>query len=150
MALLVLAALVGLLGSGPLSKAIRGAEGGPLWVEYARFARHRAPTELRVHVGPGLASEGQLRLQFDQPFTEWVQIQRVDPQPEQEEVGDARIIHQFSIGDTQQPVVVVYQYEPHDFGRLPISIQVEGGPAVQLPLHLPLGICQRRVPERER
>ena len=37
LALLILAALGGLFGPGPLSRARAGPHDGPLWVEYQRF-----------------------------------------------------------------------------------------------------------------
>jgi len=46
---IVLLTVLGLFGNGPFSRARAGAPGGPLWVEYSRFARYGASTRVLVH-----------------------------------------------------------------------------------------------------
>ena len=61
MALVVLVGLVGLFGTGPLSRATAGEEEAPLFVEeYERFARFMLPTTLRVRLDP--MGQGEARL----------------------------------------------------------------------------------------
>lgn len=53
MALVALAALLGLFGPGPINNAITGSKEAPLWLEYKRFGRFQTSAMLlRVHLGP--------------------------------------------------------------------------------------------------
>ena len=51
--LVILAALLGLFGSGWLSEASVGTPEGALRLEYSRFGRFLAPMTLRLHSGAG-------------------------------------------------------------------------------------------------
>ena len=56
MALVALAGLLGLFGgAGPLTRAAAG--NGALRLDYARFERKHAPTELRLQVAAGVAGD---------------------------------------------------------------------------------------------
>jgi hypothetical protein len=58
--LVILAALLGLFGSGWLSEASVGTPEGALRLEYSRFGRFLAPTTLRLHLGPDVIHEGRV------------------------------------------------------------------------------------------
>lgn len=60
-ALIIVAALLGVFGSGPLSAATAGDE-ETLLVHFQRFVRHKGQGELVVKVGPNQASAGQVEL----------------------------------------------------------------------------------------
>lgn len=65
LALILLAALAGLLGPGPLSS--RTACAGPAFcVEYERFIRNHAPAELRIRLTHG--GGGPIRLVLGRQF----------------------------------------------------------------------------------
>src|SRR4051794_40698086 len=72
--LLLLAALVGLLGRGPLSNTTAGDPGGPLRVEYQRFLRHRSTSTLRVHLGPNAARGNEAHLWLDREYLEGMEV----------------------------------------------------------------------------
>jgi hypothetical protein len=132
LALLVLAALLGILGKGPLSKAIAGSQDGPLWVEYQRFVRHRSPTELIVRIEADAAQEGRIHLQLNQEFVQKAQIQRIDPEPDQEQVAMDRITYVFQVGEGAAPVQVIYRLEMQSFGLLSTPIGIVDGPEVSI------------------
>src|SRR5215207_519621 len=83
--LLIVAALLGLLGPGPLSQTRAGSQDERVWVDYERFVRYRSPTQLIVHIEPDAAQEGMFHLQLDQEFIAKAQIQRIDPEPDQQQ-----------------------------------------------------------------
>ena len=58
MAALLLAALLGLFGTGPLSRATATAPGGAVTLDYDRFGRYLGPATLLIRVGPGAAPGG--------------------------------------------------------------------------------------------
>jgi hypothetical protein len=130
--LLLLAALLGVLGPGPLSKTRAGSQDDLLWVEYDRFVRHRSPTELIVHLDPNAAQEGTIQLQLDRGFIEKAQIQRIDPQPDQEQFAMGRITYVFRIGEGDTPLQVTYHLEMQSFGPLSTPIAILDGQEVSI------------------
>jgi hypothetical protein len=130
MALVLLAALLGLLGPGPLSWASTGAEETGLQIHYHRFEHHSSPHRLEVYVGAGMAQEGALRLRVDRDYLEQVEVTQIDPEPEQMELTANEIIYTFNVPMPDQPVRIFFYTEVHGYGLVPASIEVVGGPKV--------------------
>ncbi len=95
--LLLLAALLGLLGPGPLSSATAGNKNGSLWLEYDRFTRYLSPTTLRLHLGAGAISDGKARVVFGKDYLESIQVERVTPNPDSTETGLEGIVYTFQL-----------------------------------------------------
>jgi hypothetical protein len=108
MALVLLAALLGLLGGGPLSKATSGGEGGPLQVEYLRLARHRAPATLQIRLAPGTAPQSEARVWLDQTYLEGITIETVFPEPQSVEAGPERVTYVFKLEQPGQPATITF------------------------------------------
>jgi hypothetical protein len=128
--LLLLAALLGILGSGPVSNATAGSQDGPLWVEYQRLARHRSPTTIIVHTRPEIAQDGTLQLQFDQEFIGKVQIERIDPEPDQVQIGMGRITYSFQVSEGDAPLHIIYHMQLETMGSVSTPLGIVGGPEV--------------------
>ena len=79
MALTVLAALLGLFGSGPLSEARSADPSGALEVSYSRFLRLSAPASITVKARPAPAPAERFALQLDAEFTQAFRIASVTP-----------------------------------------------------------------------
>lgn len=103
MGLLLLLALLGLFGPGPLSSARVGDRGDPARLEYRRFERLASPTTLRVQVAPGAAREGTVQVALDRRYLEGVRVQRVTPEPDQVEAEGDRLLYGFKIARPDQP-----------------------------------------------
>jgi hypothetical protein len=116
MALLVLAGLAGLLGSGPLSHAKAVHEDGVMAVEYQRFARWMAPTQIKVHFGPQAVRDGEVRIWLDRRYVEKTKIEPVVPQPQKVEVGPDRLTYVFAAQAAPGPGTVAFHLEFTTFG----------------------------------
>ena len=114
--LILLAALLGLTGTGPLSQATAGSEGGPVRVEYERFVRANAVTDLRVRLGPGVPREGRARLWFDRQYLHKVEVTGVVPEPESVEVSPDRVTYVFLAAEGGGPVELAFDLKPMRFG----------------------------------
>jgi hypothetical protein len=117
MALVLLAALGGAFGTGPLSDAHAGNPRHGLGVEYERVQRYQAPYELRVALAPGAN-----RLTIGREFLDAIELQHVSPEPK--EVlgggkGDTFIFNPASGGETWP---VRFQYKPARRGRLDLQL----------------------------
>jgi hypothetical protein len=117
-ALAVIAALLGLFGTGPLSSTNAGDKGASLWLEYDRFGRFGSPTTLRVHKGAGVRSEGVVRIWLDQRYLEGVQIEQVTPEPQSVEATLDRLIYTFQVVKPNQPTVVTFHLMLEQVGSL--------------------------------
>jgi hypothetical protein len=127
MALLMVAALAGLLGPGPFSSTAAGEEGS-LRVEYDRFARYQAPEKLRAYLGPGMARDGKARMWLNRDFVEGVELIHIDPKPETVETAADRIIYTFVVADPNDVARMTWHFEGNRFGSIPVRIGLEDGP----------------------
>lgn len=92
MALILLGALLGLFGDGPLSHA--QASSGALRVEYERFLHADAPATLRisVHAPP----PGPVRLGIDRRYLDAVPMKQIRPRPVQVIAAGDELLYEFA------------------------------------------------------
>jgi hypothetical protein len=103
---IVLAALSGLFGSGPLSAAT--AEVESLHLQYSRFERRHAPTKLEVSVASSAVSQDQVEVWFSVGYLARIQITSIVPEPEEVSETDDRVIYRFNIDDrTRAPRILM-------------------------------------------
>jgi hypothetical protein len=131
-ALVVLAALLGLFGTGLFSKAGAGDPGGPLSVEYDRGLRYQAREQLRVRLGPGAVRDGKARVWLSDGYLDRVQIRRIDPSPETVELGPGGQTFVFAARALTEPATVMFYLEPEKVGPLSGEVRLDGGPALPL------------------
>jgi hypothetical protein len=106
MAMVVAGGIVGLFGSGPLSRATATDAGG-LRVDYGRFERVQAPTTLRIHVHPRAVSAGRAEIWIDRDYLLESQVVGVDPAPAAVAVTADRMVYAFDVPEPTRPAVVV-------------------------------------------
>lgn len=128
--LVVVAALLGLLGSGPLSGTSAENADGSLRVEYDRFLRRGSPATLRVRLNPGPTPDGTVRLCLDEQYLRHVQILQITPRPEREEAGRERHRFVFRLAEGG-PTDVSLHFEAAEAGPLSCRADLGAGPAVE-------------------
>jgi len=128
MALILLAALAGLLGPGPLSKAVAGDRASALWVEYHRFERYQAPTKLIIHLTPPAR---EIRLWINYGFMRNVDLEHIDPEPERSEAGADRYSFPFVLNDTKNEIILTVYFKANEFGMLHTEMGLENGPSLR-------------------
>lgn len=116
MLLVVLAALLGAFGRGPLAKAQAGARGDPVWMEYERFTRHASLGTLKVHLAAGVAQNGKARVWLDRKYIQGVKIEDINPEPESVEAGQEGLVYVFSLADPAQPTTVTFHVQYDGYG----------------------------------
>ncbi|NLH00136.1 MAG: hypothetical protein GX491_22490 [Chloroflexi bacterium] len=122
--ILLLLALAGLFGSGPLSSA--AAQDGGLLVRYDRFTRFQGQSKLEFELEPDLISEGQVSIWVDRQFLEINKVEQISPQPEHVQLLSDRIRYGFQIAEADlpeadQPVVVQFRITPERIGLVQSS-----------------------------
>ena len=130
MVLIGLAALAGLLGPGPLSKTTIGERGGPLWLEYSRFGRFKAPLTLRVHVGPDTGQQSPLRVWLSREYLEGVRVEQVSPQPGQVEAGPEQLTYVFARSELQRSTAISFAMKTEQIGRQHGCVGLINGPTL--------------------
>jgi hypothetical protein len=130
MATVVLAALVGLLGRGPLSSARQADDQGGLSLDYERFLHYRDHTTLKVTIAKGSAETRHVRVWLSRAYLESMRPLKIVPQPEREEIGGERQVFVFRRADHDAPLTIIFHVEPDDFGSLPGKLGIDDGAAL--------------------
>jgi len=130
LAMFVVAALLGLFGPGPLSRAIAGQERDPLWAEYYRFWRFQAPMTLRIHVVPEATGGRELRIWLSRPYLQGMSVQHITPEPVRVEAGADRFTYVFALGEPAGATAVTFTLEPEARGTVRGRVGVEAGPTI--------------------
>ena len=99
-ALILVAALLGFFGTGPLSDA--RTSDGPLQAEYERFTRFGTTTELSIEPGGGA---GKTNIALARAYLHDMVINDIQPQPHSSTVLRDRIVYTF---DLQAPTAVKF------------------------------------------
>ncbi len=127
MALIVVAALLGVFGSGPLSAATVGDEAS-LALQYQRFVRHQGQGELVVRVAPNETVEGRVEFWLTTEFLGEIDLQGISPEPDEVRSAGDRQIFVFLVNDPAGPLEVTISYFPNGLGRVSGGIGLVDGP----------------------
>ena len=125
MALLIVAAMLGLFGHGVLSSRQAGSPDGGLLLEYQRFLQYHDPATLRLRATAG-GDDGrnELRIWVDRDYLDQIEIQQVTPQPIRVEAGADRHVFVFRVMQDGGPTGVVIHFEPDAVGSLQARIGI--------------------------
>ena len=129
LALVLLAALLGLFGGGPLGEATAGEDVDPIRVHYGRLERRSNPTTLTVELAPEATSEGQARVWIDRNWAERAVIESVEPEPESVEVAPDRLVYVFAVLPGDGPTELEFHLEYEGWGWREGEIGLDGGPS---------------------
>lgn len=128
--LILLAALAGLFGHGPLGKAEAGQRNSAVWAEYDRLGRYQAPAVLKVHLNT-TANTSLPAIWFTREFLERMEVEAIHPTPERAQASGDRVIYIFSLARTNEPTVIAFHVKPSEFGKTPVSLGLVGGPELR-------------------
>ena len=121
-AAVVLAALVGTFGTGPVSRASAQAPG--LQLEYERFVRWRQSMKLRCLVSE---TKPETQVAISRDYLDSVQIEQITPPPVQAESAGAWLVYRFA---GPAPMAVTFSVKAEEFGYLPGAVRIPDGEAV--------------------
>lgn len=118
MVLVLVAALLGLFGSGPLSRSFAVDPGSPLRLEYERFGRQQRATMLRLHLGSDLTQGSRALVWLDRSYVESVEVREISPPPLDSMAGIGRIHYTFAITEPGRPTAITFEVRPQTIGSL--------------------------------
>ena len=122
----ILAALVGLFGSGPLSHRVAESVDGSIRVAYDRFVHHHHPTVLEVYLRPAQDVGKELAIKVSQGFLNRVRIHDVQPDAERRELHSDGSIFIFTRDESAEAAKIVLHVEYERFGATPGRIEFLG------------------------
>jgi hypothetical protein len=120
----IVLAVLGLFGNGPLSSATATTSNGQLQVEYGRFERNGAATDMRLHVAAPSAQRPEIRI--GNAFLDAFTIEAVTPQPAEQRSGPDGVEMAFEAEDSG-PVHVYFSLRPEAVGLVKSEIALAGG-----------------------
>ena|SRR5688572_10329840 len=130
--LIVVAGLTGFLGSGPLSDV--RAKHGALDIQYQRFVRHGADSQLHVRAQRSAVVSGEVRVTLERDFLGAYQLQRITPEPTRTTTRGDGIEFAFSVqsadAPADAPLEVSFELQPEQLGSHSGSIALNGGPSL--------------------
>lgn len=130
MAAIVLAGASGLFGGGWLSQAQVGSASDPLWIEYERFGRLQAPTQMKIYVAPQSQPAQEVRLLLDRDYTQKVQIQEILPTPTAIAARSNQWIYSFKTLGTEEPLSIQIVLRPEAIGAVKGTVALDQGRAL--------------------
>ena len=127
LALFLAAALLGFLGSGPLSEAATADAGSPFRVLYERFAHLEAEAELTLEFQPP-SGGGEAEVWLSSDYLQGVEVRGVTPPPASTRLEPGRVVYRFaSAGEGTRAVHFAILYLR--FGRIAGEAGRVGGPS---------------------
>jgi hypothetical protein len=106
-AAIIVGALLGIFGDGPLSRAAVERDG--LRLEYERFARLQQSTRLLVE----LTKTGPGEIAFNRGYLESFRIEQITPEPREVETSGEWLVYRFGGSGTS---TVIFHLLPEKFG----------------------------------
>lgn len=118
LAVVLLAAVLGLFGPGIFGTARATAPNDRLAIEYLRFVRSPAPHDLRMLVQPQSTGSGRFRLWIQSTYLSGVTLENITPEPDKMLVGKDRITFEFAWDEAPGRVPITFELTPDDYGPL--------------------------------
>src|SRR5512133_1227959 len=133
MALILLAGLAGLLGSGPASDAQSGGPDAGIQVHYDRILRVLTSGSIEVDLEPGATSSRDVRLKLGGDLVRELQLERIEPEPSNAEIDPDGITYTFNANQPGQPGRIVFYGTAQRVGSMNGSIGLDQRRPVSLP-----------------
>jgi hypothetical protein len=128
-AALIAAALLGLFGTGVLSRTV--VTSGPLQLAYDRFGRVNAPGTMDVDLPGRVGVDGSVMLWLDRAFVDRTRIESVTPQPTLQTWGPDRLVFMFPAGASSERFRVNLRITPQHVGLVQSRLGSHDGSALR-------------------
>ncbi|HWO93568.1 MAG TPA: hypothetical protein VNL92_02275 [Dehalococcoidia bacterium] len=129
MAAFLLAALLGLFGSGVFDDVTFGEKSDPARIEVDRFTRFDAPTRLRVHITSDAVADERVVLFLSRDYLEHVQLEAITPEPESVRLEGVWQVYEFEAEPAEG--VIIFTLRPLSAGSLSGRAAIEGSEPIE-------------------
>jgi hypothetical protein len=138
MGLIIAAALVGLLGPGPLSSRERTSRDESLRIRFMGVERKEAPSLLEIWIQDGGSNSGDTVLAVSRKLADSTTAQMIVPPPSATAVEGDTVLLTFRAGEGKEKGKIVYRYKHDRAGWFSYEIGLSG--------HEPVRISQLVLP----
>lgn len=125
--LLIVVAMLGGFGTGPLSSASVGGDAEGFSVDYQRIVRQEGQSRLSVHVNGDQVSEGQVELWLGGEYANAMRVSQISPEPEEVRLADDRVIYVFNVDEPTERVTIHFDLVPREAWKLTLDMGIVGG-----------------------
>lgn len=130
--LLIVGALLGFFGAGPLSLTEVHDETGNLAVVYEHFGRRGATTDLTATIAPESFSNGQAKLWVSSDYLAKLQLDKVTPTPDQVSALDEGFTYTFLASEPDEELTVTFNFTIASMGPESGEIAVDPQQPIEL------------------
>lgn len=130
-AVLLLAAVAGLFGKGPVANGSAQSADGSLQVEYARFARFQSPSTLRILAGEAATASGQLEVRVNRDYFRDVEVAQITPEPKSTRAGAQELAFIFDVARGES-AEVHFQLRPNAAGVSHLRVHLPDQPPLSV------------------
>lgn len=133
MALILLAASLGLFGSGPLSETLVLIPQSSARIEYGRFQRQSSSTVVTIEVADAATAAGELVIAVNGEFLRAYDIRNIRPEPTRSVALADGIAFRIETAP-RAPATIHFHLQTARVGFFRPSLTIAAGPAVELPV----------------
>jgi hypothetical protein len=123
----IVAAILGAFGKGVFSKKIIEAADNSLSMEFDRFARLDAQTDLKLQVANKGSADPELRLWLDREYMSGFEVKEIYPEPERMDLNAGRTTFVYRVSKQDGPLLIHLILEPNEVGFFDGLAGLEGG-----------------------
>ena len=132
MGLIVVAAMAGLLGPGPLTSWTKSNPNGALTVDYYGIERYESPACLKIRLDPRQTGAGDVKLAMSRDFADEVTPETIMPRPQSVEVVRNNIVYTFKLSDLGTEGLITYRFKYDDYGIFRYELTLNDQEPLQL------------------
>ena len=129
-ALVILSALLGVFGHGPLSETTVRHPSIPLSIDYERFGRYQSTLTVHVHLQGGAAPDGTIGIWFSDDYLSKVHIEQIMPPPETAHISPTGMTCVFRVAQPEQPADIIVDLQAQKIGLISGRIGLDEAHAV--------------------
>jgi len=122
----VLAALTGVFGHGPVSWQQASDPAGLVRVEYERFERQLSEHTLKVDIAPEAATGGDVALRLNGAFLDATEVKEILPRPREERSAGGDVEYVFPVARPNQPATVRFVLKLKEAGTIRAEVGLAG------------------------
>ncbi|HWV47055.1 MAG TPA: hypothetical protein VN039_13710 [Nitrospira sp.] len=129
MALIILAALSGVFGSGPLARTEVTDDPHTVRLLYDRFGRYEDSLVLQLVLAPETIKTNRVTVEVDRAYWTSHAVEHITPEPLVSSIGIDGFLYTFEADARSAPAVIVFHLRPKYVGALDGRIRVnDSGP----------------------
>ena len=99
-------------------------------IDYQRFDRYDAPTDMTVRLGPNTARNGTVTLSLSRSFVDRIGIDSITPEPDSVETGPDSVSYVFAVKEPSRPGAVRYNFQYERAGPVNGEVRMQDGPSL--------------------